>query len=182
MTKKLSYTRLSKSRFIGLGHFHSEGWMTAAELGRKMWGDHRMATVNARAIIRELFLADLLLRQGGEGEENPKFCSTEKAEVILRDPSWICRYCSLDTTGSNKRLWAYPCLGCDGFHQVCRYCKRHVLKVSGDFPSQMVKIRGCQVQVPKRPEKKPKSSPKPDSKGKSEVPALAQADLYGKIP
>lgn len=178
MTKKLFYTRLSKSRFIGLRHF-SEGWLTAAELGQKIWPGHRMATVNARAIVRELFLQDLLLRQGGEDDESPKFCSTERAEIILRDPSWICRYCSLDTTDSNKRLWAFPCAGCETFHQVCRYCKRHVLKVIGDFPYQ-IKVRGCPgtVEIPPRPEKKPKparTKPSPSS-----APALAQADLYEK--
>lgn len=176
MTKKLSYTRLSKSRFIGLGHF-AAGWLTAAELGQKMWPDHRMATVNARAVVRELLLADLLLAQRNPGAVD-RFCATEKAAIILKDPSWICRYCSLDTTDSNKRLWAYPCLGCEGFHQVCRFCKRHVLKVSGDFPNQIVKVRGCpgQVEIPKRPEKKPKSGPKP----KPEIQMLAQADLYEK--
>lgn len=177
VTKKLNYTRLSKSRFLGLKHF-SLGWLTAAELGQKMWPDHRMATVNARAIVRELLLQDLLLRQGGEGDENPHFCATEKAELILRDPSWICRYCSLDTTDSNKRLWAYPCLGCDGFHQVCRYCKRHALKISGDFPSQVVKVRGCpgSVLIPPRPEKKSRGRPKT----KPAAPALIQEDLYEK--
>lgn len=172
MTKKLSYTRLSKSRFIGLGHFQKE-WLTAPQLGRKMWGDHRMATVNARAIVRELLLADLLLSRGAEETE---FRASEAAAIILRDPSWICKYCSLDTTDSNKRLWVYPCVGCETFHQACRSCKRHVLKVVGDFP-YTVKARGCpgQVEIPKRPEKKQTPS---KTKPAPTAPALAQADLY----
>jgi hypothetical protein len=97
--------------------------------------------------------------------------------MILRDPSWICRYCSLDTSDSNKRLWVYPCLGCNGFHQTCRYCKRHVLKVSGDFPSQEPKFRGCpgSVEVPRRPEKKPKK----EKPAKTPVEkAVVEGDLF----
>lgn len=172
MTKKLSYTRLSKSRFIGLEHF-SRSSLTASELGALMWGAHRMALVNAKAVIRELLLGEFIRVAGG----TPSFyVSTERAKPILKDPSWICKYCSLDTTDSNKRLWAYPCAGCETFHQACRSCKRHVLKVTGDFP-YTVKARACpgQVEIPKRPEKKPTPS---KMKPAPTAPALAQADLY----
>jgi hypothetical protein len=159
MTRKLSYTRLSKSRFEGL-KLLSAGWKTAAELGRAMWGDHRMATLNARAIVRELLLADLILAQRGEVD---RFTATEKAKPILKNPSWICRYCSLDTTDSNKRLWPYPCLGCPEHHYVCRFCKKPLLKPVGEFP-YAINVRGCPgtVQIPKRPERKPRKEKKPE--------------------
>lgn len=174
MTKKLSYTRLSKSRFIGLGHLDKE-WLTAKQLGQKMWPDHRMATVNAAAIVRELLLADLVIRQRNSGPDD-LYRTTEKAAVILKDPSWICRYCSLDTSDSNKRLWHFPCVGCDTHHQVCRFCRRHLTKVVGDFP-YTVKLRGCpgSVEVPSRPEKKPREK---SQKPKDGAPALVQGDLY----
>lgn len=172
MTKKLSYTRLSKSRFIGLGLLEKE-WLTAGQLGQKMWPSHKMATVNARAIVRELFLADLLIRQRNSGPDD-LYRTTERAVPILKNPSWICRYCTLDTSDSNKRLWALPCLTCPEHHYACRYCRRHLSKVVGEFPYK-VKYRGCPgtVEIPKRPEKKQKSA-KP-AKARE---GLIQGDLY----
>ncbi len=177
MTKKLSYTRLSKSRFEGLKIIQASYPITAKELGRRMWGDHRMATVNASAIVRELFLADLVLRQRGADLPEDRYLPTENVESILKNPSWICRYCSLDTSDSNKRLWVYQCVNCKEHHYVCRYCKRHLLKPVGEFP-YAIKVRGCpgSVQIPPRAERKPKST---KEKPKDKAPAMVQGDLYG---
>lgn len=175
MTRRLSYTRLSKSRFEALKRF-AAGWMTARDLATAMWGDHRMALVNAKAVIRELKLADLLLEQNSSP---PKFHSTEKARPILKNPSWICRYCSLDTTDSRKRLWAEPCMTCGEHHYACRRCKRHLILPTGDFP-YMLKYRGCPgaVVIPQAPERKSRTKAE---KSKEKGPSMVQGDLYGKV-
>lgn len=153
MTRRLSYTRLSKSRFLGLEHLAKEA-LTAPELGQKMWPGHRMATVNARAIFRELKVTQLVVPVDGDLE---RFRATEGAKELLANPSWICRYCSLDTTDSMKRLWDYPCMGCEEVHRVCRLCKKQLLKPTGDFP-YVLKVRGCPgtVPMPLKQEKKKK--------------------------
>lgn len=177
MTKKLSYTRLSKSRFEGLKVIQASYPITARELGRRMWGDHKMATVNAHAVVRELLLGDLVLRERGPSLPEDRYLPTEKVGPILKNPSWICRYCSLDTTDSNKRLWARPCMNCDEHHYFCRFCRKHLLKATGPFP-YTVKVRGCPgtVEIPKRPERRSKEmKPKETTK----APTMVQGDLYG---
>lgn len=160
MTRKLSYTRLSKSRFEGLRLLFPTPGLTVRELATRMWGGHRMALVNAKAVLRELHLSNLIIKIT-TGAEEPRFLSVAEAKPILENPSWICKYCSLDTTDSNKRLWGYPCMGvgCGQHHQVCRFCKKQLLKATGDFP-YVVKLRGCPgtvaVTAPARPEKKKK--------------------------
>lgn len=154
MTRKRSYTHLSKSRFLALGEF-DKGALSAQALGERMWGTHKMALVNAKAIVRELLLGEFIESAfGGE-----VYRATPKAKSILENPPWICRYCSLDTSDSFRRLWSFPCMRCGTGHSVCRFCRKYLLKASGEFPYS-IKLRGCpdNVEVPKRPE--PRQKPK----------------------
>lgn len=157
MTRKLSYTRLSKSRVKGLEHFSKEP-LTAEELGQRMWPGHRMAKVNAAAVVRELLLGnyiDFVV----PGAVPQRFQATPRAKEMIQNQPWLCKYCSLDTTDSMKRLWPYPCVGCESHHQVCRSCKKHLLKATGDFP-YVVKLRSCPgAYVIVRAEKKKKLEP-----------------------
>ena len=177
MTKKRMGLWLSKSRVLGLGQFVKEN-LSAWELGERMWPGHKMAKVNGRAIVRELLLGEFIELVNPEQEAQPKdggdpvrYRATARAAAVMANPSWICRYCKLDTTDSMKRLWVFPCEGCKQEHQVCRFCRKHLLKAFGEFP-YTIKLRGCpgSIVIPPRPEKKPK-------KDKNKVEVATQSEL-----
>lgn len=161
MTKRRMGNYLSTSRFKGLELFAKET-LTAWELGEKMWPGHKMAKVNGRAIVRELLLGEYITRadlsqaaQPNDGGDPVKYRAAAKAASILENPPWLCRYCRLDTTDSMKRLWYFPCNGCSALHQVCRLCRKQLLKAYGEFPYK-IKLRGCPGTIAIVPEKQKK--------------------------
>lgn len=173
MTKRRSGTYLSTTRVKGLEQF-VKAPLSAYELGDIMWPGHKMSKVNGRAIVRELLLGEYIryvdpLQQGqrGDGQDAVRYRATEKAAAIIANPPWLCRYCSMDVTHSMKRLWHYPCAGCSETHQTCRFCRKQLLRATGDFP-YAVKLRGCpgkvQVQAPppQKPKKKKQEEPQQD--------------------
>jgi hypothetical protein len=163
MTKKRMGLWLATSRVKGLERFINQN-LTAWELGELMWPGHRMAKVNGRAIVRELLLGQFIELVDPAQEAQPKdggdpvrYRATARAAAVIENPPWLCRYCKLDTMNSMKRLWVFECEGCKQEHQICRFCRKHVLKAFGEFPYQ-IKLRGCPgtVNVPPRPEPKKK--------------------------
>jgi hypothetical protein len=175
MTRKRMGLWLSTSRVKGLERFVEQS-LSAWELGELMWPGHRMAKVNGRAIVRELLLGEFIepvnAAQPAEpvnGEDPVRYRATARAAAVIENPPWLCRYCKLDTMNSMKRLWVFPCDGCGQEHQVCRFCRKHLLKAFGGFP-YVIRLRGCpgSVQIPPRPEKKPK---------KEEIQVETQSEL-----
>lgn len=162
MTRKRSGTYLSVTRVKGLEQFVKTP-LSAYELGDIMWPGHKMSKVNARAIVRELLLGEYIeltqpMAQGssGDGHDPVRYRATAKAAAIIANPPWLCRYCSTDISNSMKRLWHFPCAGCQNQHQVCRLCRKQLLLATGEFPYK-VKLRGCpgtvKVAVPVKIEK-----------------------------
>lgn len=156
MTKPRIGIYLSSSRVKGLERFVGRA-LSAYELGEEMWPGHKMSKVNGRAIVRALLLGEYIEPVQPMQEPQPKdggdairYKATAKAAAIIANPPWLCRYCSTDISASMKRLWRYPCIGCRDQHQVCRYCRKQLLKAVGEFP-YAVKLRGCpgtvQIQV-----------------------------------
>jgi len=155
MTRRREGNYLSTSRVKGLQQFVKAS-LSAYELGEILWPGHKMAKVNARAIVRELLLGEYIKPVADidsiPGSEKCKFHATEKSASILANPPWLCRYCSTDVSNSMKRLWHHPCITCDTQHQACRFCRKQLLKATGDFP-YVTKLRGCPgtVSVVQRP-------------------------------
>lgn len=163
MTKRRSGTYLSTTRVKGLEQF-VRAPLSAYELGDIMWPGHKMSKVNGRAIVRELLLGEYIELTQPNQEAQPKdggdpvrYRATSKAAAIIANPPWLCRYCSTDISKSMKRLWHYPCTACTETHQTCRFCRKQLLRATGDFP-YTVKLRGCPgtVQIQAPPPKKPK--------------------------
>lgn len=163
MTRKRMGLWLSTSRVKGLEEFVKQP-LSAWELGERMWPGHRMSKVNGRAIVRELLLGEFIEpvnpaqpAEPKDGGDPVRYRATAKAATVIANPPWLCRYCKLDTMNSMKRLWVFPCEGCRREHQVCRFCRKHLLKAFGEFP-YAIRLRGCPgtITIPLRPEKKPK--------------------------
>jgi hypothetical protein len=141
----------------GLEEF-SKRPLSAYELGDLLWPKHKMAKVNARAVVRELLLHGLVEAFGGDPI---RYRPTDKAPEVLRNPPWLCRYCSLDVTGTLRRLAQYWCRGCPEGHSVCRWCRKFLLRATGEFPYK-IQLQACpgKFEIPKRPEPKRKEKPK----------------------
>ncbi len=158
---------LTATRVKGLEHF-VKGALSAYELGDLMWPGHKMAKVNARAVVRALLLGEYIeLTQpmaqasSGDGNDPVRYRATARAAAVIANPPWLCRYCSLDVTNTLRRLGYYPCEGCSELHQVCRWCRKHLIRAVGQFPYK-IKLRACpgKIEIPKRPEPKKKEKPK----------------------
>lgn len=155
MTRSMGY--LSISRVKGLEQFLKTP-LTAEQLGNVLWPGSRMALVNARAVVRELFVGEYIEYANPTGL---LFKATAKAAAIVANPPWMCRYCTLDVMGTRRRLQRFPCETCAEIHQVCRRCRRHLIRPTGMFP-YVVKVRTCpgRIEIPKEPERK-KKDPRP---------------------
>ncbi len=171
---------LSISRVKGLEQF-LKAPLTAEQLGQILWPGHKMAKVNAGAIVRELLLGDYIeipskpdfgaasgptglhsptSWSGPIGPDGPRYRATPKAAAIVANPPWMCRYCTLDIMGTRRRLQRFPCETCTEIHQVCRRCRKHLIRPTGNFP-YVVKVRTCpgRIEIPKEPERKKKDRP-----------------------
>lgn len=163
MTRRKPGTWLSSTRVKGLEHFAKQP-LSAYDLGDLMWPGHKMAKVNGRAIVRELLLGEyieptqpMMEPQPKDGGDPVMYRATEKAAAVIANPPWLCRYCSTDVGGSMRRLYRFLCEGCLEIHQVCRWCRKYLIRPTGEFP-YVVKVRACpgKIAIPKRPEPKKK--------------------------
>lgn len=160
---------LPPSRVKGLSEFLKKP-LSIRELADLLWPGHRMAKVNAAAVVRELLLGGYVASVG----KTDRYEATDIAAPIIANPPWICRYCTLDITGSRRKLWAFSCEGCPDIHRVCRFCRRHLVRATGDFPYE-IKLRACpgKIEIPKpKPKERKKKSAEPALR-----PALAQSEF-----
>ena len=169
MTRRKAPAYLSATRVKGLEQFLKEP-LSAYELGDILWPGHRMSRVNGLAVVRELLLGEYIeyvdpLQQGqaGDGQDPVRYKATAKAAAVVANPPWKCRYCTLDVSGTLRKLLLFPCEGCRDVHQVCRWCRKFLIRPTGSFP-YIIKVRACpgKIEIPRRPEPKKKSEQKPD--------------------